>query len=70
MRRRHAIAGMASAERFHRRDERIEIVQAADRRGDHLHQFALLFAQIGGKQFAQLWRDRKQALVEKIGRLH
>src|SRR6476620_8455965 len=53
---------MARPERFHRGHELIEIIQAADRRGDHLNQLALLFAQIRGKQFAQFRRDRKQSV--------
>ena len=63
----HAVAGMAGAQRLDVRHQRIEIVQAADRRGDHRHQLGLLVLQILGKHRTQLRRDLEQAVVEQVG---
>ena len=63
----HSVAGMAAAETFDRGDDLVDLVQIADRRGQHGDQLHLLLPEIVGKHPPHIGGDLEQAVVEQIG---
>jgi hypothetical protein len=65
----HAVVGMAAPQALQHRDQRLRLVEQANCRTDHLHEFLALGHHVALEQLLQRGVEGKQVGVEQLGRL-